>query len=112
MGDALNAETHHGAPVLLWDSALQGRAGAIRLLTGWAPTPAEAALLATGEAIVVIENRTPAVYRCDALPHDLDVYTRAQERAELLKAAKEALRKSAPRSVKISRRLAKAKGLT
>ena len=80
-------------------------------VTPWAPTPAEAALLATGEAIVVIENCQAAVYRCDALPHDLEVYQRQQEKAELLKAAKEALRKSAPRGVKISRKLARAKGL-
>jgi hypothetical protein len=59
----------------------------------------------------VLENREWKVYRCDALPHDLDVYTRAQERAELLKAAKDALRKSAPRGVKMSKGWAKAHGL-
>jgi len=79
--------------------------------SGWAPTPAEAALLETGAAIVVLEDRKWAVYRCDALPHDLEVYQRVQEKAELLKAAKDALRKSATPGVKISRTLAKAKGL-
>jgi hypothetical protein len=80
-------------------------------MSAWAPTPAEAALLATGEAIVYGHDGIMEVVRCDALPHDLEVYQRAQERAELLKAAKEALRKSAPRGVKISRTLAKAKGI-
>jgi hypothetical protein len=77
----------------------------MRVSSPWAPSPAEAALLAMGEAIVVIENRAPAVYRCDALPHDLDVYSRAQERAALLKMAKEALRKSPNRAPKVSRKL-------
>lgn len=77
----------------------------------WVPSPAEAALLATGECIVYGHDGIYEVVRCDALPHDLDVYSRAQERAELLKMAKEALRKSAPRGVKIGRKLAKAKGL-
>ena len=86
-------------------------------MSSWVPSPAEAALLATGAAIVVLDFPGPtaaprqSVYRCDALPHDLDVYSRAQERAELLKMAKEALRKSAPRGVKISRKLAQTKGL-
>ena len=80
-------------------------------VTPWAPTPAEAVLLETGEAITVLENRRWAVYRVDALPHDLEGYVRQQEKAELLKAAKEALRKSAPRGVKISRTLAKSKGI-
>jgi len=74
-------------------------------------TAHEQAMLSTGEAIVYGHDGIMEVVRCDALPHDLEVYQRAQERAELLKAAKEALRKSAPRGVKISRTLAKAKGI-
>jgi hypothetical protein len=71
----------------------------------WAPSPAEAALLETGEAIVYHHDGLHEVVRCDALPHDLDVYSRAQDRAELLKMAKEALRKSPNRAPKVSRKL-------
>lgn len=51
------------------------------------------------------------VVRLDALPKELAALVRQQERDETRKAAKETLRKSAPRGVKISKKLARAKGL-
>jgi hypothetical protein len=77
----------------------------------WAPTPEEAALLVTGEAIVYGHDWVWEVVRCDALPPALATYQRQVERQEVAKAQRDALRKSAPRGVKISRALAKAKGL-
>ncbi len=71
----------------------------------WQPTTAEAALLASGEAIVYHHDGLHEVVRLDALPKALASLVRQQERDEARKAAKEALRKSAPRGVKISRGL-------
>lgn len=51
------------------------------------------------------------VVRLDALPKELASYVRQTERDDARKAAKEMLRKSAPRGVKITKTLARAKGL-
>jgi hypothetical protein len=51
------------------------------------------------------------VVRCDALPKELAAYQRQVERQEAAKLQRDTPKKSAPRGVKISRRLAKAKGL-
>lgn len=69
----------------------------------WRPTEAEAALLSTGEAIVYGHDGICEVVRLDALPKELATYVRQTERDEARKAAKEALRKSAPRGVKVSK---------
>jgi hypothetical protein len=77
----------------------------------WEPTPEETALLATGEVIVYGHDRVWGVVRCDALPKELAAYQRQVERQEAAKMAQDALRKSAPRGVKISRALARSRGL-
>ena len=100
-----------GASVMGLNCESMGAGDAPMIWTRPEFTAHEQAMLADGTAIVYGHDGIMEVVRCDALPHDLDVYCRAQERAELLKIAKEALRKSAPRGVKITRKLARAKGL-
>ena len=65
----------------------------------WAPTPHEAALLATGDAITYRHDDRWEVVRLDALPKELATYVRQQERAEALKVQREAQRflKRSPR---------------
>lgn len=75
------------------------------------PSPEEARQLATCEAIVWHHDGLHEIVRLDALPKELATYVRQGERDEARKAAKEALRKSAPRGVKMSKAWAKAKGL-
>lgn len=69
------------------------------------PTPQEAQLLARGDAIGYIHDGRHEIVRLDALPKELETYVRQGERAEARKAAKDALRKSAPRGVKVSAKL-------
>src|ERR1700716_3198433 len=77
----------------------------------WAPTPEEAARLAECSAVVYGHDGIYEVVALDALPKELATYVRQGERDEARKAAKEVLRKSAPRGVKISHKIAKARGL-
>lgn len=77
----------------------------------WGETPEEAQALANCEAIMYHHDGLHEIVRLDALPKELATYVRQGERDEARKAAKEVLRKSAPRGVKISRKLARAKGL-
>lgn len=78
---------------------------------GWAPTAEEAALLAEGSAIVYHHDGLHEVVRLDALPKELQARADADDAADQRYVQREALRKRAPRGVKISRALAKAKGL-
>lgn len=75
------------------------------------PTPHEAQQLAQCDAIAYHHDGLHEIVRLDALPKALAALVRQQERDEARKAAKETMRKSAPRGVKISRKLAKARGL-
>lgn len=77
----------------------------------WRPTAAEAQQLADCSAIVYHHDGHHDVVRLDALPKELATYVRQTERDEARKAAREVLRKSAPRGVKVSKAWAKAKGL-
>jgi hypothetical protein len=65
----------------------------------------------TCEAIVYGHDGICEVVRLDALPKELETYVRQTERDDARKAAREVLRKSAPRGVKVSKAWAKAKGL-
>lgn len=69
----------------------------------WRPTAAEAQQLASCEAIVYHHDGRHDVVRLDALPKELATYVRQQERDAARKAAREVLRKSAPRGVKVSK---------
>ena len=75
------------------------------------PTPQESQALAECSAIVYHHDGVHEIVRLDALPKGLATYVRQTEREDERKAAKEVLRKSAPRGVKISKKLARAKGL-
>jgi len=67
------------------------------------PTPQETELLSTSEAIAYHHDGVHEIVRLDALPKALEALVRQQERDEARKAAKEALRKSSPRAVKVSK---------
>lgn len=83
----------------------------------WRPTAAESQVLATCEAIVYHHDGRHEVVSLDNLPKELATYVRQGERDEARKAAArltELLRRQANtfrRGVKISKKLARAKGL-
>src|SRR5260221_9393423 len=87
------------------------RSARVPMGVAWTPSAEEQCWLASGEAIAYHHDGLHEIVRLDALPKELASYVRQQERDDARKAAKEVLRKSAPSEVKISRTLAKAKGL-